>query len=903
MEINNQEVLARFFDLALDLLCIADTDGHFIKLNKEWENTLGYNLNDLEGKRFLDFVHPDDIESTLDVMKDLRSDKTILNFTNRYRKKDGTYRWIEWRSFPAEKLIYAAARDVTDHIVSLHKLDQLNNFNKNLFESSPVGLAVFSTSGICNSVNKAFCKIFRISASDLTGKNFNEIDILKNSGLNNLFHNTLNSGQPAEIQIHINIIDIWIDCIVSLIEVNDEKNLFINVIDITNEKKSQIQLKESNDILQRFFDASPIPMCFTDMNSNKMEYINNKFTEFFGYSLNDVPNVQDWFNKAYPDNNYREEVVSRWTKALAEANQYDNIVYGGDYKINTADNRILICEIIASIVGDKMIVLFNEKTQRIIQENLYKESERRFTDTLGNIDLLSVVLNSYGEIQFVNNYTLKLLGCRLEDIVDKNWYDLFVEDKETKLLLKNQLKTEQVPQKFVNTIVATSGEIRVIKWFNTIFRNLEGKFIGLASIGEDITEENILQDILDFRYKLIEYSAKNDLDAVVQYTLDTAERLTESQIGFFHYLDTDQKTLLLQTWSTNTLKKMCTIEAKGMHYSVDKAGIWVEAIHKKQPVIHNDYIQHPDRIGLPDGHAPVLREMVIPIIRNDKIMAVIGVGNKESYYGQKDIEVVSVLMDSAWNVIIAKKAEEELKASEALLKEMNYTKDRFFSIIAHDLKNPFLSLMGYSNMLLEDYDVVPKDEFREYLIGINNLTNNTYKLLQNLLDWAKIQRGIFKVEMEVLDLSSSFDDILKILEESAATKNIKLEIRMQECSMVNADKNMIQTVFRNLVTNAIKFSYQNSKIIISSSCRDNEYIISVKDFGIGMHPNTYYQLFKLEHTISSRGTNNETGTGLGLILCKDMLELMNGRIWAESEEYKGSTFYFALPCAKTEINK
>jgi PAS domain S-box-containing protein len=166
------------------------------------------------------------------------------------------------------------------------------------------------------------------------------------------------------------------------------------------------------------------------------------------------------------------------------------------------------------------------------------------------------------------------------------------------------------------------------------------------------------------RLRLMQFADTHKLDELLQGTLDEIEALTGSNIGFFHFLEADQKTLWLQAWSTNTLQNMCKAEGKGSHYNVEQAGVWADCVRLRQPVIHNDYASLPDRKGMPEGHATVIREMAVPIIRAGKIVAILGIGNKPQDFSTDDVKLVSTFADFAWDVVDHKRNESELQKSE-----------------------------------------------------------------------------------------------------------------------------------------------------------------------------------------------------------------------------------------------
>jgi signal transduction histidine kinase len=176
------------------------------------------------------------------------------------------------------------------------------------------------------------------------------------------------------------------------------------------------------------------------------------------------------------------------------------------------------------------------------------------------------------------------------------------------------------------------------------------------------TEElKLAETIKNVRLSLFEFSVTHSLEELLKKTLDEVCELTGSPIGFYHFVEADQKTITLQAWSTRTVNEFCKAEGKGLHYGIDKAGVWVDCVHEKKPVIHNDYASLPHRKGLPEGHAPVIRELVVPIMRSDKIVAILGVGNKAEDYNEKDIEIVSYLADVAWEIADHKRTEKAVR--------------------------------------------------------------------------------------------------------------------------------------------------------------------------------------------------------------------------------------------------
>lgn len=234
------------------------------------------------------------------------------------------------------------------------------------------------------------------------------------------------------------------------------------------------------------------------------------------------------------------------------------------------------------------------------------------------------------------------------------------------------------------------------------------------------------------------------------------------------------------------------------------------------------------------------------------------------------------------------------------LKELNATKDRFFSIIAHDLKTPFQSLIGLSDLLSTDYDSLSLEEIKEMNTTINKSAVSGFVLLENLLEWARSQTQNIKYNPQVIDVRELISHNFSILKGPAANKNIELRSEVEEESCVFADYNMVNTVFRNLISNAIKFTPENGRISVSVQKSKTHVSFFVKDNGVGMEKEDIDKLFRLDVKHTTMGTDNEKGTGLGLLLCKDFIGTNKGTIRVESKPGVGSTFIFTLPCHKEE---
>ena len=249
--------------------------------------------------------------------------------------------------------------------------------------------------------------------------------------------------------------------------------------------------------------------------------------------------------------------------------------------------------------------------------------------------------------------------------------------------------------------------------------------------------------------------------------------------------------------------------------------------------------------------------------------------------------------------LLLEETNKKLTESEKHLKEINLTKDRFFSLIAHDLKNPFNALMGFSELLYNNYTDYTQEESKELIKIIYDSSQNLYKLLDNLLQWSRSQLGSIMYSPELSPLHNVVKEEVEMLKPLANKKDVKITLRIEEFMIVWADKNLVAVVVRNLVSNAIKFSSNDDKILIAATEHENHVEISISDTGVGINKEDQDKLFRLDTSFTSRGTADEKGTGLGLLLCKEFVEKNGGTIWVESNEEKGSTFKFTLPSIRS----
>ena len=259
----------------------------------------------------------------------------------------------------------------------------------------------------------------------------------------------------------------------------------------------------------------------------------------------------------------------------------------------------------------------------------------------------------------------------------------------------------------------------------------------------------------------------------------------------------------------------------------------------------------------------------------------------------RDYNILEAELTQKNNEVLSQKQSIEVQRKE--LESLNSTKDKFFAIIAHDLKNPFSTVLGLSELLAKEFESFEPDKLKVFIEQIYKYSNNTFNLLENLLQWSMLQTGRMPLRPKLIDLKGLVDENIELLRGNALQKGIRIETEIENDLFVYVDVSMITTVLRNLLSNAIKFTSQYGIIKIKVEKDDKMVKVSVIDNGVGISNQDLEKLFKIDSNPTTIGTSQEKGTGLGLILCKDFVERNGGKIWVESELEKGSSFIFTIP--------
>lgn len=456
----------------------------------------------------------------------------------------------------------------------------------------------------------------------------------------------------------------WGDVSLTKTNLNGKEVILTSVRDITDRKESKKNIAHARARFQHIMENMPLLAVTLDC-GGRVVFANHFLSRVTGWEINDLIG-KNWFETITPDQpelkNFFDNTCAYSETGLPTYNENNIITKAGEKRVIRWSN-IINHDVSGNIEG--VTGIGEDITDRIIMIETLNERETLYRSVIEfSVDGFWIA-DSNGKIMEINESYCRMSGYKRNEILNMHISDLEASENTEDIATHIRQVMRKGSDIFETRHRKKDGTIMHVE-VNACFHPVSG---GLFFVFiRDLYKRKRSEMMLRIRAELSDLADKGMIDELITLALDHAELLTGSTIGFFHFVDEDQKRLRLQSWSSNTLKKMCTAKGKGTHYPINKAGVWADGFYEKTPVIHNDYNSLPHKKGMPEGHAQVTRELVVPVIRNDLVVGILGVGNKTSDYDDDDIEVLKNLASMAMDVIILKKSEDDLKESEANLK-------------------------------------------------------------------------------------------------------------------------------------------------------------------------------------------------------------------------------------------
>ncbi len=873
----------RLFDQAgVGVVHVDANTGGFLKINKKFLELIGYNEEELLQMKFLDLTHPDDLEeSKIQIQKLTEKKLTEFSQEKRYIKKDGT---ILWAIVTVSSLVdtdgrkknsLAIVQDITEQKLNQFELNRneldLNEselkFSK-LFENVGVGVGIVDgNSGQFLKVNSKYAEMLGYTTQEMESFTFKDIthpdDVGKNvENLILLSKNKIREYITEKRYIRKDGTILWVMLTVSpMNNVLHGAEYHITVVqDITERKMAELKLIESETRFRKLFELSGVGVSQVDVESGKFIKVNRKFADMLGYSISELMQLT-FRDITYVDDlvlseNNQAKIIKKQIGEFSVEKRYlrkDGSFFWGLLTASAMDE---------SVEGKKyQIAIVQDINERKEAELKLVESETKFKNTFKQSLIGLEIYDGKGKLLDCNPSCLSMFGvASIDEVIGFNLFD----DPNLSDLQKNKIREgedvffelqfdfELVKKwKLYNT--SNSG----IRYFSCLATSIKlegedekGYLIHLM----DITERKRVEDVLKNDNQRF-HTTMDAMDSVIYVAdMEMHEILFVNKFGRKIFGEVIGKKCYSALQGKTAPCEFCTnhllLNAEGF---ANEPYVW----EFQNPITKGWYQCHDQSIKWTDGRM-VRFEMAVNITKSKEIALA-------------------------------------LEENDLQLRELNSTKDKFFSIISHDLKNPFAVLKSSSELLSRYLEKNDLEKSKAKAEMISNASNRGYVLLENLLIWAQSQTGAIKFSPRTIILNHTVSESISDVQDQAKGKSILIKNEIPDDLIIDADENLLAIVFRNLLTNAIKFTHKGGTITVTSKTDDGKVEVAVIDTGIGIPKSHQYKLFRLDDNFSRPGTDNEASTSLGLILCKEFIEKHKGRIWVESEENRGSEFRFVLP--------
>ncbi|WP_406661948.1 GAF domain-containing protein [Methanolobus sp. ZRKC3] len=519
------------------------------------------------------------------------------------------------------------------------------------------------------------------------------------------------------------------------------------------------------------------------------------------------------------------------------------------------------------------------------------QSENEYRMVFENSPLPITYFDQNGMISLCNEKLSNILNMQKKEIIGLNMADIFT-DKEMQNVIRRAISGEPA---YYQGEFYPHGKDEAIEIEIHCNPNISSQDSpnGSVCILEDVTSRMELEEALKLdEYRLealleLEQMTEAPMQQITDFVHEQAVRLTQSKIGYIAFLSDDESNLIMHTWSDSVMNE-CTVPDKKFVYPVEAIGLWGEPIRQRKPCIINDYpAQNPLKKGYPSGHVEVYNYLGIPVFDGERIVATVGVGNKDGDYDRTDARQLTLLMQGLWNLIQRREDIENLREYAEELERSNEMKDLFTDILRHDLLNPAGIIKGYTDVLLESED---DEERMGMLKTIDRNNSKLIDIIRSAASFAKLDT-IDSIEFNDMDIALMLRRIVENLKPLSDEKQMFVEDIPNGSYMAKVNP-MIEEVFVNLLSNAIKYSPEKERIIIDILDYDEDWKVTFTDFGTGVKDEDKPKLFERFKRVDKSGVK---GTGLGLAIAKKITELHGGHIGVEDNPAaKGSVFWVTL---------
>ena len=549
-----------------------------------------------------------------------------------------------------------------------------------------------------------------------------------------------------------------------------------------------------------------------------------------------------------------------------------------------------------------VVLVFSDISDKYASEIALKESEERYR-ALHNASFGGIAIHDKGRILECNLGLIQITGYAYEELIGMDGLLLIAPDSK-EMVLKNILAGYEKPYEAIG--IRKNGELYPLRLEarNVPYKGKNVRTVEFRDITESKQSELLIlkkTEEVEFHNQRLESLLKisqyqtNSIQELLDLALNEAIILTKSKIGYIYFYNETDKKFVLNTWSKDVMPECQVMNAQTI-YDLDKTGCWGEAVRQRKPIIINDYqADNSLKKGIPQGHVKLQKFLTIPVFSDDKIVAVAGVANKESDYDNSDVRQLTLLMDSVWKISERIVLIKDLTVAKEKAEESDRLKSAFLANMSHEIRTPMNGILGFAELLKDPN--LSGDEQLDYIRIIEKSGTHMLNIINDIVDISKIEVGLMKIEMRESNVNEQIEYIYNFFKPEAEAKGLNLLFKNSlpaKEAILKTDREKVYAILTNLVKNAIKYTNKGS-IEFGYTRKVNCLEFYVKDTGIGIPKGREEAIFERFIQADIGDINARQGAGLGLAIAKSYIKMLGGKIWVESEEGVGSTFYFTIP--------
>ncbi|MEZ4524643.1 MAG: PAS domain S-box protein [Desulfobacterales bacterium] len=798
------------------------------------------------------------------------------------------------------------AKEISERKQTEEALRHSEELFRHSFENANVGVCLTGLDGKFLKINSELCKMLGYEAEELEKMHVNEVTHPEYLETSTGFIQRAVEGQKTADEFEKKYIDrqnriVWGRVSSALIRDSSGRPLYFisHVRDITARKHAENTLREREENLRAFFHLAGVAIAAVDLQGRIIQH-NRAMEQYLGYTAEELKNLPGTAISHPDDNLITQQYFADLTAGKRDSCRLEKRYVHKNGSVIWADVSVTAMRDESGRVLRFIAAGFDISERKRAEAKLRQQKEE-LQIILDSVPAAVFYKDAFNRIIRANKNWYRVFGVSEDGIIGKSINEIIPKDVADHL---HQQDLEVIRTGRAINIFESLETVHGRRFFSTDkvpAQDENGNITGIFGFALDITDRVKAEEYrkqnearLESLLRISQYRTESTKE-LLDYALAEAIRLTGSKIGYIYYYSEDRKEFTLNTWSEDVMRE-CRIAEPQLLYHLDKTGLWGEAVRQRRPIVINDFQSpNPLKKGYPAGHADLYRFLTVPVIIEGKIVAVTGVANKASDYDGSDARQLILLMDSVWNIADRKKTEEELRKAKETAEAATRAKSEFLANMSHEIRTPMNPIINMTRLLLET-DLDPGQ--REYVETVMTSAEVLLSLINDILDFSKIEAGKMELEHREFDLLHLLDQVEDILRIKAEEKGIRI-IRQTAAglpSRLMGDPVRVRQILLNFVNNAVKFTHEGTiSIRVSSQEDDDSHALlrfEVADTGVGISPERMKKLFRPFSQGDASVSRQFGGTGLGLVISRQLAELMNGKISVESEEGKGSVFCF-----------